>query len=117
MQAVPAMAAGALAYGGGGAASSSSNSGGAYGGGGYGGGAVAMGGGGGSGLDQKSETVLAAFRAEGENNDDGASLDVVAARLARVGITRQDIEKVVDMLTTDGLIYSTIDEQHFKTTS
>ena len=38
MQAVPAMAAGALAYGGGGAASSSSNSGGAYGGGGYGGG-------------------------------------------------------------------------------
>ena len=51
------------------------------------------------------------------DTDDGASLDTVFARLRGTGFTRAQLEAAVQTLTTDGFIYSTVDEQHYRATS
>lgn len=74
------------------------------------------GGGGGGAADPLVDAVFNAFKAEGDS-DDGASIDSVVSRLRSAGITRAQVESAVQTLTTDGFIYSTIDEQHFRATS
>ena len=50
-------------------------------------------------------------------SEDGASVEAVYTRLRGSGFSRAQIEGIVQTLTTDGFIYSTIDEQHYRATS
>ena len=70
-----------------------------------------------SSVDAKNEAVMNAFRAEGDVSEDGASIDMVVNRLRGQGISRPEVERIVEYLTMEGFIYSTIDETHFKATS
>lgn len=62
------------------------------------------------------ERVLAAFREAGPT-DIGASIDTVAAMLAGHHITPAQVRQAVDALSLEGHLYTTVDENHFKTTS
>jgi hypothetical protein len=100
------------------------------------------GGGGGNSMDAVTAAVFNAFKSEGgewpcvpdqvvvvvprdlvltcralADSDDGASIEAVVERLRSVGITRHQVEQAIQTLTTDGFIYSTVDEQHYRATS
>ena len=74
-----------------------------------------MGGAGGASAEQP---VLQAFQAIGASNDEGASIEAVAAHLKANGsnVDEATLRQAVDSLAMQGLLYSTIDENHFATT-
>ena len=66
----------------------------------------------------QEQQVLLAFQALGASSDEGASVSAVAEHLQANGtsMTEQALRTVVDSLAMQGLLYSTIDENHFATT-
>ena len=80
--------------------------------------AAAYGGGAGDGGMSADQTaVLAIYKeCEGENEEEGLSVaEAVKVGKAR-GISAEVIQRVTQQLQMDGLIFSTIDEMHFKAT-
>ncbi len=95
-----------------------------YGGGGRGGAVAAVSGGGGGGAaaanrpaEAASERVLAAFEALAAGaGEEGASVRAVVAHLGH-SLSEAHVRDLVAALTTEGWLYSTVDEDHYRTTS
>ncbi len=64
-----------------------------------------------------SKRVADAFKTLG-NSDEGASIPAVSAHLASMGkpLGEAALRAIVDSLSMQGLLYSTVDENHFATT-
>jgi len=63
--------------------------------------------------------VLSFFNQNDSPDDDGTglSLDVVAASLQQKGIQERDVRSAVEYLANEGHLYSTIDDNHYKSTA
>ena len=71
--------------------------------------------GGPGGMNAVQTAVFQEFERE-KNSEAGLSVSQVVARLRSRGIQEQDVRNATEFLTNEGHIYSTIDEEHFKTT-
>ena len=84
----------------------------------YGGGEVPMQMGGGGGDMSVREQVLHAFATGPDaGTDGGCSVSSVASSLAQLGLSYAQVQEAIQQLSNDGHLYSTIDEEHYKTTS
>lgn len=72
-----------------------------------------------SGFTAAQSRVLNFFVQNDSHDDDGMglSLDVVATSLAGEGIHEKDVRAAVDFLANEGHLYSTIDDNHYKSTA
>jgi replication factor A2 len=70
--------------------------------------------GGEAGLNPQQNKVLSVI-AENSMSEEGASIQQLQSQLA--GMSEADIRTVIDFLSSEGHLYSTIDEDHFKATS
>jgi replication factor A2 len=63
--------------------------------------------------------VLAFFTQNDNHDDDGTglALDYVANGLRAEGISEKDVRAAVDFLANEGHLYSTIDDNHYKSTA
>jgi len=86
-------------------------------GGGYGGSmsAAAAASAGGPLLDNKQAAVVAAFQRY-QDSDEGAHTGDIERIVAPAGITREEVAQIIELLQTEGVVYSTTDEYHFKLT-
>jgi len=66
-----------------------------------------------------SAQVLAFFTQHDSANDDGTGLSLafVAQGLASFGIAEKEVRAAVDFLANEGHLYSTIDDNHYKSTA
>jgi len=60
--------------------------------------------------------VLSFFKSKGEDSDTGCTIQEAAGALAAQNITEHRVREVVEFLTNEGHLYSTIDDDHFKAT-
>jgi len=51
------------------------------------------------------------------NSESGTSIQTVLDRLSPNGVSRNDIAKAIEFLSDEGHLYSTIDEEHYKSTT
>ena len=56
------------------------------------------------------------FQQEGMYSDEGLHVQYVFEKVKNEGITFQQVKQAVDFLGGEGLVYTTIDENHFKST-
>ena len=63
--------------------------------------------------------VLAFFNQNDSNDDEGTglALDFVIGNLRAEGISEKDVRAAVDFLANEGHLYSTIDDNHYKSTA
>ena len=69
----------------------------------------------GSALDMESKLVHDAFASD-MITDTGLTVQTVADRLKTRGFTVQKVRQICQSLMTNGFVYSTVDEDHFKST-
>lgn len=71
----------------------------------------------GGGMDQQTDSKLVhdAFAAD-SITDTGLSVTDVASQLANRGFNVQKVRQICDSLMNDGYLYSTVDDNHFKST-
>ena len=60
--------------------------------------------------------VLSFFKTKGEHTDTGCHVQEVAAAVAAQGISEARVREIVEFLSNEGHLYSTIDDDHFKAT-
>lgn len=77
--------------------------------------AAGVGGGGGDGMDAVAHAVLQVFK--GSDDDSGVDIRVAIQQLVPNGFSAQQIRTKIHWLSDEGHLYSTIDENHFKTTA
>jgi hypothetical protein len=70
-----------------------------------------------SNLNPKQAAVYEAFRVEGDATEEGATLDMIRHRTRAAGVSDGELGAIVTYLTLEGFIYSTVDEEHYRTTS
>ena len=70
---------------------------------------------GGVALDVKQAAVVEAFGRYAES-DEGAHVADIERAVAPKGISREEVAAIVEALQTEGVIYSTTDEYHYKLT-
>ena len=63
--------------------------------------------------------MLAFFTQYDSADDDGTGLSLafVAQGLASAGVAEKDVRAAVDFLANEGHLYSTIDDNHYKSTA
>ena len=61
--------------------------------------------------------VLTYFQTEGEKNDMGCTVAAAAEALQQNGASFDQVKQIVDTLVADGHLYSTIDDDHYKSTA
>lgn len=72
-----------------------------------------------SGFTKEQQQVLSFFNQNDNQDDDGTglSLEYVSKALIQQGISDQAIRAAVEFLSNEGHLYSTIDDNHYKSTS
>ena len=68
-----------------------------------------------AGMDKDSRMVHDAFASD-MTTDTGLSVNQVAERLKTRGINVAKVKNICQLLMAEGFIYSTIDDDHFKST-
>lgn len=71
----------------------------------------------GNSMSNLQELVLKYFTSHGAGADAGCSIEQVAGALSSSGVTKAQIREIVDFLSNEGHLYSTIDDDHFKSTA
>lgn len=69
----------------------------------------------GSDLDRVQSAVMDVFR-QAVGTEEGMDVRAVAGQLAAKGFSNEDVHKAVEFLSTEGHLYSTIDEFHYQST-
>lgn len=67
------------------------------------------------GLDNVQQKVIAIFQSGGDS-ESGVSVQAATEQLAPEGITEQQIRAAIEFLSGEGHLYSTVDENHYKST-
>ena len=82
----------------------------------FGGGqAITSAGGGDGGFDNVQNSVIDAIKGGGQS-DSGMSVMDITQQLSPQGITEQQIRAAIEFLSGEGHLYSTVDENHYKST-
>ena len=63
--------------------------------------------------------VIQFFSMADTDDDDGTGLSIhaVVSGLQKQGISEADVKNAIDFLANEGHLYSTIDDEHFKSTT
>lgn len=79
---------------------------------------ITMGGAGGGGMggDPRQQAVIAAFEAD-RDKDEGTHVNAVVAAVSHRGLSRDEVLAIVEGLCTEGVLYTTVDEYHYRLTS
>jgi len=78
------------------------------------GGGMGGGNGGGEGGNPINEAVLDIIKEQGGNSDTGINVNEIKQQLSGRGFSDADILNAITSLSTEGHIYSTIDEEHYQ---
>ncbi len=62
------------------------------------------------------QKLLKAFKMLDNGSDEGVHSEMAFRELSRQGIAQSDMKKALAALADDGILYSTVDEDHFKST-
>lgn len=71
---------------------------------------------GGSGMDSLHDAVLASFNTHGQG-DEGAHVSSVFNDLRAKGHDDAAVRQAIEFLASEGHLYSTLDEEHYKSTT
>ena len=62
------------------------------------------------------DQVLESFKSYGENSETGCTVEQCVMAMRMQGATMESVRPVIDSLVNEGLLYSTIDDDHLKST-
>ena len=68
------------------------------------------------GANDVKQKLWDTFKKFDNGSDEGVNVDVAFAELGKEGISRADMKAALTALADDGNLYSTIDEEHYKST-